>query len=62
MVADEPGSMPGVSLRAGIIRLMLELRDRRNLTYVFITHDLSLAWVRSNVCRSEPRPGRITGR
>jgi oligopeptide/dipeptide ABC transporter ATP-binding protein len=24
---------------------MLELRERRNLAYLFITHDLSLAWV-----------------
>ncbi len=45
VVADEPVSMLDVSLRAGILRLMLELRERRNLAYLFITHDLSLAWV-----------------
>jgi oligopeptide/dipeptide ABC transporter ATP-binding protein len=45
VVADEPVSMLDVSLRAGILRLMLELRERRDLAYVFITHDLSLAWV-----------------
>lgn len=45
VVADEPVSMLDVSLRAGILRLMLDLRDRRDLAYVFITHDLSLAWV-----------------
>ncbi|MGZ4115564.1 MAG: oligopeptide/dipeptide ABC transporter ATP-binding protein, partial [Actinomycetota bacterium] len=45
VVADEPVSMLDVSLRAGILRLMLELREQRDLAYVFITHDLSLAWV-----------------
>jgi oligopeptide/dipeptide ABC transporter ATP-binding protein len=45
IVADEPVSMLDVSLRAGILRLMLELRERRDLAYLFITHDLSLAWV-----------------
>ena len=45
VVADEPVSMLDVSLRAGILRLMLELRAQRDLAYLFITHDLSLAWV-----------------
>jgi oligopeptide/dipeptide ABC transporter ATP-binding protein len=45
VVADEPVSMLDVSLRAGILRLMLELREKRDVAYVFITHDLSLAWV-----------------
>jgi oligopeptide/dipeptide ABC transporter ATP-binding protein len=45
VVADEPVSMLDVSLRAGILKLMLELRARRDLAYLFITHDLSLAWV-----------------
>jgi oligopeptide/dipeptide ABC transporter ATP-binding protein len=45
VVADEPVSMLDVSVRAEILRLMLDLRKSRELTYVFITHDLSLAWV-----------------
>jgi peptide/nickel transport system ATP-binding protein len=45
IVADEPVSMLDVSIRAEIIRLMLELRDKNRLTYIFITHDLSLAWM-----------------
>jgi peptide/nickel transport system ATP-binding protein len=45
VVADEPVSMLDVSIRTEILRLMLDLRGARNLTYLFITHDLSLAWV-----------------
>ena len=44
VVADEPVSMLDVSIRAGILRLMLELRERHNVAFLFITHDLSLAW------------------
>jgi peptide/nickel transport system ATP-binding protein len=45
VVADEPVSMLDVSLRAGIIKLMLELREHGGVANLFITHDLSLAWV-----------------
>ena len=45
VVADEPVSMLDVSIRTELLRLMLELRSDRGLTYLFITHDLSLAWV-----------------
>jgi oligopeptide/dipeptide ABC transporter ATP-binding protein len=45
VIADEPVSMLDVSLRAGILRLMLDLRASRGFAYLFITHDLSLAWV-----------------
>ena len=45
VVADEPVSMLDVSMRAGILSLMLELREQRDLAYLFITHDLSLAWI-----------------
>ncbi len=45
VVADEPVSMLDVSIRTELLRLMLELRAERHLTYLFITHDLSLAWV-----------------
>jgi oligopeptide/dipeptide ABC transporter ATP-binding protein len=45
VVADEPVSMLDVSLRAGVLRLMTELRDRLGVAYLFITHDLSLAWM-----------------
>ena len=45
IVADEPVSMLDVSIRTELLRLMLALRDELGLTYLFITHDLSLAWV-----------------
>jgi peptide/nickel transport system ATP-binding protein len=45
VVADEPVSMLDVSIRTELLRLMLDLRTQRNLTYLFITHDLSLAWI-----------------
>jgi oligopeptide/dipeptide ABC transporter ATP-binding protein len=45
VVADEPVSMLDVSIRTELLRLMLDLRAQRHLTYLFITHDLSIAWV-----------------
>ena len=45
VVADEPVSMLDVSIRTELLRLMLDLRRERGLTYLFITHDLSIAWV-----------------
>jgi oligopeptide/dipeptide ABC transporter ATP-binding protein len=45
IVADEPVSMLDVSIRTELLRLMLAMRRERGLTYLFITHDLALAWV-----------------
>jgi oligopeptide/dipeptide ABC transporter ATP-binding protein len=45
LVADEPVSMLDVSLRAGIIRVLLDLREQRDIAMLFITHDLALAGV-----------------
>jgi peptide/nickel transport system ATP-binding protein len=43
IVADEPVSMLDVSIRAEILSLILGLKERYNLTYLFITHDLAVA-------------------
>jgi peptide/nickel transport system ATP-binding protein len=43
IVADEPVSMLDVSIRTGVLNLMLDLKDRHGLTYLFITHDLAIA-------------------
>jgi len=45
IVADEPVSMLDVSIRTELLRLMLALRQEHGLTYLFITHDLAIAWV-----------------
>jgi peptide/nickel transport system ATP-binding protein len=48
IVADEPVSMLDASVRADILKLMVKLRDEKDLSYLFITHDLSLAWLISD--------------
>jgi peptide/nickel transport system ATP-binding protein len=43
IVADEPVSMLDVSIRADVLNLMYELRDKHNVSFLYITHDLALA-------------------
>jgi peptide/nickel transport system ATP-binding protein len=43
LVADEPVSMLDMSVRAKILELMIDLKKRLGLTYVYVTHDLASA-------------------
>jgi peptide/nickel transport system ATP-binding protein len=43
ILADEPVSMLDVSIRAGILNLMTDLREREGVSILYITHDIASA-------------------
>jgi len=43
VLADEPISMLDVSIRIGILNLMLKLKEERRIAFLYVTHDLASA-------------------
>ena len=43
VIADEPVSMLDVSVRIGVLKLISKMKEKHNISFIYITHDLSTA-------------------
>jgi peptide/nickel transport system ATP-binding protein len=43
ILADEPISMLDVSIRLGILNLMLDLKEKHDIAFLYVTHDIASA-------------------
>jgi peptide/nickel transport system ATP-binding protein len=43
ILADEPISMLDVSIRLGVLNLMLELKEKHGIAFLYVTHDIASA-------------------